>query len=443
MDKSKNKQYWAQQYLLDPLTAPEPHQEDGPGTSFINPNPLLRTFSARRKTGKEPVIDTTKRQSSLPTPPTSASPDRSSFHPSNPYSPQHRFSSLSPTSEDGKPISPPPNRNPFFRRSTASPPSPLASPSAGISRSASTRQRPTYQDNVGQPDHSAHHRTRSTGGPDQASGLRRNRSINQRYPGDMSHRPLETLAREHRVADRAPHIRARRKVPDTDLIDNLDTVGGTYHHGGPYDATLASRNLSKKYSPLEAVRDSNMEAIRATPREYIQDSLDKHVPLQGTSVIPPGARDLSGKVMEYEEGADLNREPDAKGGPYKRWAGIDYQPDDLKGKGEPSYTFEKEKKEKKALRKSMGPTMVGYEMQSGVNSGVTDSKGPTMVRQRSVSNAADGRPGPSNSLAPPPAEGFSNSTDIRRSNTTGKRFSDGIKRRFGSMRRKKDIDATA
>jgi hypothetical protein len=261
----------------------------------------------------------------------------------------------------------------------------------------------------------------------------------------MSHRPLETLAREHRVADRAPHIRSPRKIPETDLIDSLDTVGGTYHHGGPYDATLASRNRNKKYSPLEAVHDSNMEAIKATPREYIQDSLEKHVPLQGTAVIPPGARDLSGKVMQYEEGADLNREPDAKGGPYKRWAGIDYRPDDLKGKGEPSYTFEKEKKEKKLLRQSMGPTMAGgYEMQSGVNPGVGGGMHPTMVRQRSVSNAADGRPGPSSSsLSPPPAEGFSNSADIRRSNTTGKRISDGFKRRFGSMRRKKDIDTTA
>lgn len=433
----------AQQYLLDPLTAPEPHQEDGPGTSFINPNPLLRTFSARRKTGNEPVIDTARRQSALPTPPTSASPDRASFHASNPYSPKHRYSSLSPTSEDGSPISSPPVRNPFFRRSTASPPSPLAS---GISRSASTRQRPTYQDNVGHPDHSAHHRTRSSGAPAQPAGLRRNRSINQRYPGDMSHRPLDTLAREHRVADRAPHMRSRTKVPETDLIDSLDTVGGTYHHGGPYDATLASRNVHKKYSPLEAVHDSNMEAIRATPREYIQDSLQKHVPLQGTSVIPPGGRDLSGKIMDYEEGADLNREPDAKGGPYKRWAGIDYQPDDLKGKGEPSYTFEKEKKEKKLLRQSMGPSIVGYEMQSGVNAGVSGSGGKNgrqMVRQRSISNAADGRPGPSTSLSPEPQEAYSNSTDIRRSNTTGKRLSEGIKRRFGSLRRKKDVDATA
>lgn len=434
----------AQQYLLDPLTAPEPHQTDGPGTSFINPDPLLRTFSARRKTGKEPAIDTTKRQTPLPTPPSSASPNRSSFHPSNPYSP-HRYSSLSPTSEDGKPISPPPKRNSVYRRSSASPPSASPPQPAGISRSTSTRQRPTYQDAAGEPDYRSHHRTLSSQLPDQtnqANGLRRNRSINQRYPGDMSHRPLETLAREHRVASRAPHIRARRHVPTTDTIDNLDTIGGAYHHGGPYDATLASHNLNKKYSPLEAVHDSNMEAIRATPREYIQDSLERHIPLQGTAVIPPGHRDLSGKVMDYEEGADLNREPDAKGGAYKRWDGINYHPDDLKGKGEPSYTYERDHKEKKRLqRRSEGPAE--YEMQSGVNAGVDRKNARPMVRQRSMSNAADGRHAASSSLSPPPMEGYSNSTDIGRSNTTGKRLSDGFKRRFGSLRRRKDVDTTA
>lgn len=62
-----------------------------------------------------------------------------------------------------------------------------------------------------------------------------------------------------------------------------------------------------------------MEAIRATPREFIADSLNKHVPLQGTALIPSGARDMSGDVMEYEEGADLMREKDAAGGAYRRW----------------------------------------------------------------------------------------------------------------------------
>lgn len=137
----------------------------------------------------------------------------------------------------------------------------------------------------------------------------------------MSHRPLEILRKEARAADRAPHLR-RKQLPVTDTIDALDTIGGTYHHGGPYDATLASRNRNKLYSPVAAVQDSNNEAIRATPREYIEDSLRRHIPLQGTATIPSGEQDFRGDTIEYEEGADLMREPDAVGGAYKRWDGI-------------------------------------------------------------------------------------------------------------------------
>lgn len=137
----------------------------------------------------------------------------------------------------------------------------------------------------------------------------------------MSHRPLDMIKHETRTADRAPHLRTRHHRPDTDTIDALDTAvfGGTYHHGGPYDATLASRNTNKMYSPVEAVKDSNMEAIKATPIEYIKDSLDKHMPLQGTATIPPGMADMSGNILDYEDGADLMREADAAGGPYRRW----------------------------------------------------------------------------------------------------------------------------
>jgi hypothetical protein len=113
-------------------------------------------------------------------------------------------------------------------------------------------------------------------------------------------------------------------MPGADSIDVLDksVFGGTYHHEGPYDATLLARNTSYLSSPVEAVRGTNNEAIRATPRENIKDSLDRHVPLQGTAVIPPGMSGLDGKVMQYEEGADLMREPDAPGGAYKRWGDV-------------------------------------------------------------------------------------------------------------------------
>jgi len=105
----------------------------------------------------------------------------------------------------------------------------------------------------------------------------------------MSHRPLDQIRKETKVANRAPHLR-KKHIPGADTIDSLDIspLGPAYHHEGPYDATLLSRNTNPKSSPVEAVRRSNAEALRATPRENIRDALDKHVPLQGTAIIPPG-----------------------------------------------------------------------------------------------------------------------------------------------------------
>lgn len=136
----------------------------------------------------------------------------------------------------------------------------------------------------------------------------------------MSHRPLDQLRKETKAANRSPHLR-KKHIPGADSIDALDKsmIGGLYHHEGPYDATLISRNTNAKSSPVEAVRSTNEEAIRATPREYIKDSLEKHVPLQGTAIIPPGMISWDGRIMQYEEGADLMREEDAPGGAYKRW----------------------------------------------------------------------------------------------------------------------------
>ena len=139
----------------------------------------------------------------------------------------------------------------------------------------------------------------------------------------MSHRPLDQLRKEAKAADRSPHLK-KRHMPGADTIDSLDDAvfGAKYHHEGPYDATLLARNTSYTSSPVEAVRGTNAEAIRATPRENIKDALDKHMPLQGTAVIPPGMAGMDGRPMNYEEGADLMREPDAAGGAYKRWADV-------------------------------------------------------------------------------------------------------------------------
>ncbi|KAH6884551.1 hypothetical protein B0T10DRAFT_409859 [Thelonectria olida] len=388
----------AKAYILDPLTAPEPSQDTGIGSvaanfkkfslsestfpaSFKDPRDVRKSSSSHRHRHHH--------QRSYPTPPTSASPSRSHFHPSNPFATTDGNSS---GDFDSPPRTPPrsshgahhPRRYP---------------PVSAVIRSSSSR---STQDPPVRPDYQ-HQRSFSAGNND----LARRRSINQRHPGDMTHRPLEILRKEARAADRAPHLR-RKNMPHTDTIDALDTIGGTYHHGGPFDAALVSRNRNKAYSPVAAVHDSNMEAIRATPREYLEDSLRKHMPLQGTALIPNGAEDFHGNVMDYEEGADLMREPDAAGGAYKRWDGIEYHPDDLKGKG-PNFEKERDMKEKKRRAKGLPAE---YELQS---------RPPLSTRHRSYE--APGTP--------------SVDAGLGRSHSTSKRFGDGLRRRFGSMRRKK------
>ena len=75
----------AQKYLLDPLNAPEPSDETGPGSHFVHPVEKLST-------PKEPTATTSKVPSIsvYPSPPASASPTQSSFHHSNPFSPSHK-----------------------------------------------------------------------------------------------------------------------------------------------------------------------------------------------------------------------------------------------------------------------------------------------------------------------------------------------------------------
>ncbi|KAI0200879.1 hypothetical protein F4808DRAFT_427005 [Astrocystis sublimbata] len=157
-------------------------------------------------------------------------------------------------------------------------------------------------------------------------------------------RPLEQIKRDTKAANRAPHLRkANQTRPDRiDALDNLGVPGGVYHHDGPFDAALASRNRDPRHAPLAAVEGTNQAALAATPSVNVADALKKKVPLQGTAVVPPGHVDYTGNLMDYEEGADVMREPDAPGGPYKRYEHVQYHPEDLKGKGEPSYTIERE-----------------------------------------------------------------------------------------------------
>lgn len=126
------------------------------------------------------------------------------------------------------------------------------------------------------------------------------------------------IKRETKLANRAPYLRKKNQV-GPDIVDGLDNVAGSYHHGGPFDPTLLARNTSFLSSPVEAVSASNAETLRATPREMIKDSIEKHRPLDGVAVIPPGMTDMSGRIYDYQEGTDMMRD---NGGNYKRWPGV-------------------------------------------------------------------------------------------------------------------------
>ncbi|KAH7156648.1 hypothetical protein EDB81DRAFT_880957 [Dactylonectria macrodidyma] len=410
MRESSSDKQWAKAYILDPLTAPEPSQETGVSSShnlaaqfkrnnLSSSSASSSSSSIKGTKNRSPKPTQTPQQRSYPTPPTSASPSRADFHPSNPFS---------AAGESSKSTSPP-------RSPPRSPPNSAHNPRRYPPNTAVTRSSSARVPQLVAPSKPQHHRSFSTGTCD----LSRNPSITQRFPGDMTHRPLEILRKEARAADRAPHLR-RKNIPHTDTIDALDTIGGTYHHGGPFDAALASRNRQEKYSPAAAVHDSNMEAIRATPREYIEDSLRRNKPLQGIAIIPSGQEDFRGNVMQYKEGADLMRERDAAGGAYKRYEDIEYHPDDLKGKGA-NFELERDLKAKKRLAKGQ---VAEYEM---------------LPRRHETSRPTPSRHHRSFSDLPvsTPANGFSNSTDLGGQPSTGKRLSDGFRRRFGSIRRKK------
>lgn len=126
----------------------------------------------------------------------------------------------------------------------------------------------------------------------------------------------------HRSKSERKPPRQKKYVPDT--IDRLDGSFGSnhYHHQGPYEAALRSYNKYSKYAPLAATEEGNKAAWAATPREAQIDALKKGRPLDNVAVIPPGETGLDGEVMQYKEGTDMLRDPEAGGGAYKRWPGL-------------------------------------------------------------------------------------------------------------------------
>ena len=294
----------ASKYLLDPLNAPQPSDETGPGTHYgstFAPQPTgASTTSSTTPPRKAPSTTVRSSGPSTPRKPTPSASTRSS---NNPYRNGTRSSNDYPT----PPQSASPRKDRFSNGSE---------PFPDFDGSYSPKRQSVGQASTQIPT--------STGGQASTSDgnhRRRTSSLNQRFPGDQSHRPLDMLMEDNKKANRAPHLRKKHLV-GADRIDRLDNLVAPYHHEGPYDATLLARNMSYTNSPIEAVSTSNEEALKATPREMIKDSVEKHRPLDGTAMVPPGMADRYGNTYDYKEGTDMMIEGDPEGGAYKRWPGM-------------------------------------------------------------------------------------------------------------------------
>jgi len=309
MQSSEDKQ-WASKYLLDPLNAPEPSEETGPGTHFSSTYAPGRSGASSSSYENEGKTKATVNVQQLRSPKNKYPPSAQSASPRRSQFSGHRQDSFDGFSQAG------PVRSVSMRSNRTS--SEIPTSTAPSARSS------TSYNNDG---------TR-----------RRGSSLNERFPGDPSVRPLDRIRHETIAANRSRHLR-RAQHSGQDSIDNLDTsfLGG-YHHDGPFEAASLARNRDLRSAPLAAIAGTNAEALKATPREMVIDSIRRHRPLHGVAYIPPGVEAPDGSKFYYEEGTDMNR---FNGADYKRWPGIDYHPDDLKGKGEPSYSIEKALKDHK------------------------------------------------------------------------------------------------
>lgn len=182
---------------------------------------------------------------------------------------------------------------------------PTPPPSASPQRSAFPHRQEAFGTYGGDNGRSSNARARAS-------------SLGERFPGDQSHKPLDIIRRDSKRAHRSPHLK-KRHIPGADTIDRLDSVNGPYHHEGPYDAALLARNTSFESSPIAAVQDTTEEALKATPRENVLNSVTRHRPLDGVAAIPPGGTDRFGRRYDYKEGDNMMI---VNGGNYKRWPGI-------------------------------------------------------------------------------------------------------------------------
>ncbi|KAI5366544.1 hypothetical protein Slin14017_G041840 [Septoria linicola] len=275
------------------------------------------------------------------------------------------------------------------------------------SRSGSNNKPPpSYDQSTSSPKHETRHRRRTS-------------SLSARYPGDQSHQPLDVIRRDSKRAHRSPHLK-KKHLPGADTIDQLDpAIGGrAYHHEGPYDAALLARNNSFGISPVAALQSSNQEALKATPAENVRDAVERHKPLDGVAQLPPGVPDRFGRTLHYEEGADLMHEDGPDGPGYKRWAGKDYAPDDLKGKGD---TFLLDRALKAHTINDNGIELSDTAFKNAKENGTLDNRDPVTIAGGEAAYADY-------------ANTHDADTGRNRSDSGGLRA--GLKKRIGSLRKK-------
>ncbi|KAE8351402.1 hypothetical protein BDV28DRAFT_137122 [Aspergillus coremiiformis] len=160
------------------------------------------------------------------------------------------------------------------------------------------------------------------------------------FDGYLEHIPVEPkrrrespsrynhhTCRHSRGARRTMRYSRNSQLVNPDVIDRLDSASFyQYHHEGPYDAVYPERNLDSKVSPVEAVKGTNEEALKATPEDKIKDSLNAHRPLDGVAFYPPGATDWEGRTYHYEEGTNMMNDY----GNFIRCPGIKFTEEDFK-----------------------------------------------------------------------------------------------------------------
>ncbi|KAJ6086788.1 hypothetical protein N7467_005702 [Penicillium canescens] len=155
------------------------------------------------------------------------------------------------------------------------------------------------------------------------------------YSGTPEHYPVEprrsqdpSVPRRRRTTHNTHKPSRHSQLVQPDIIDKLDDVSMfSYHHEGPYDAARPERNRVSQYSPLEAVKESNAEALRATPHHKIADALNSHRPLDGVAFYPPGTTDRSGQEYTYEEGSNMMND---FSGNFMRLPGTKFTDEDFK-----------------------------------------------------------------------------------------------------------------